>query len=508
MKKCLKLIFSRFTLICLAILMQLVLYIVFPLVISESFPIVPINIVLSIIALFVVLAIINSDMIIEGQLPLVILCILMPLVGVAFCFLFLKIKIPKKVKKYSEYTFNQFGKNIQLSSDVQKLITTDFKDASGVFNYIYRTTGFVPYKNTNTKFLSCGEDFLDSLLVDLSSAKDYIFMEYFIIERGKMWSQIYSVLQQKVKDGVEVRVVYDDLGTISRLPSNFAKKLRKIGIKCVKFNEYSYTTSSVYNNRDHRKITVIDGKVGYMGGINIADEYINEVHPYGTWKDSAVRLEGSAVDSLVCMFLQLYDIQSKMGEKFDKYIVPHQSESQGLVCPFGDGPKYFYGDYVAENLYINLIGQAKDSVLITTPYLIIDSKLKNALINASKRGVDVKIITPHIPDKRTIFMITRSSYKELQSNGIKIFEYSQGFIHAKQVLVDNEFAVVGTVNFDYRSFVHHYECGVLMYKSACIPDIQADFEQILSTAVDMKDYKQNIFTKLFCAFVKLFTPLF
>ena len=508
MKKCLKLIFSRFTLICLALLMQLVLYIVLPIFLSESFSLVPVNIVLSIIALIIVLAIVNSDMIIEGQLPLIILCIMMPIAGIAFCLLFLKIKIPKKVKKYSEYTFNQFSKNIQISSDVQKILTNECKDASGVFNYIYKTTGFVPCQNTNTEFFACGEDFLSSLLKDLSNAQKYIFMEYFIIERGKMWSQIYSILEQKVKSGVEVRIIYDDLGTISRLPSNFAKKLRNAGIKCVKFNEYSYTTSSVYNNRDHRKITVIDGKVGYMGGINISDEYINEVHPYGTWKDSAVRLEGLAVNSLVCMFLQLYDIQTKMGEEFNKYIASHENEAKGLVCPFGDGPKYFYGDYVAENLYINLIGQAKESVLITTPYLIIDSKLKNALINASKRGVDVKIITPHIPDKRIIFMITRSSYKELQTNGIKIFEYKEGFIHAKQVLVDNEFAVVGTVNFDYRSFVHHYECGVLMYKSACIQDIHNDFDCILTTAVDMSGYKQNIFTKLFCVLVKLFTPLF
>ncbi len=508
MKKVLKLLFSRFTLIVLAIVLQMLLYIVFPFVLSERFPLVPINAIISVIALIVVLFIINSDIIIEGQLPLIILCITFPVVGIAFCALFLKIKVPRKVKKFAESTFVESKKYITRDADYKDNLEKTAGDFGGVVNYITNITGQKAYFNTDCKFFDSGEKFFESLKNDLKSAKKYIFLEYFIIDNGKMWNEIHEILLEKVKAGVEVRVMYDDLGTISKLKSNFAKKLNREGIICKKFNEYSSMTSSVYNNRDHRKITVVDGNVGYMGGANIADEYINEIHPYGHWKDSAIRLEGDAVTSLVCMFLQLFDIQSKRTEDYGKYILDAEKKSKGLVCPFGDGPKYFYGDNTAENVFLNAIGGAKKYVYITTPYLIIDSKLKSALINASLRGVDVKIITPHIPDKKSVFRITRSSYKDLQKKGVKILEYKEGFIHSKQMLIDDSFALVGTINLDYRSMIHHYECGAIMIGTQCIDSIKADFENIQKTAIDMKDYKQRVFTKVFCALIKLFTPLF
>ena len=230
--------------------------------------------------------------------------------------------------------------------------------------------------------------------------------------------------------------MYDDLGTINKLPHNYFKRLNKAGIKCVKFNSFVPIMSAIHNNRDHRKITVIDGQVGFVSGLNLADEYINVKHPFGHWKDSGVKLTGEAVKNLTIMFLQLYDVQSQQTEDFTKYLTYSQTKASGYVCPYGDGPKFFCQDYVAENVYLNLINQAKHYIYISTPYLIIDNKLTNALCSAARRGVDVKIVTPHIPDKKFIFALTRSSYKKLQDAGVTILEYEKGFVHAKQVLCD------------------------------------------------------------------------
>lgn len=527
MKKIFKLVFSRLTLIILAIIMQVCLQIFIPIFLGSKFPSVPVNLIISILAIIIVIVIMNSDMKVEGQLPIIILCITFPVIGVAVCALFVSPNIPKKVKKYYFNTKNQMKKNMTISDDEKISLTNTLTDDIGHFNYIYNTTGLRSYKNTNVDFYSEGEKFYQALKENLMLAKKYIFMEYFIIEDGKMWSGIYEILKEKVKEGVEVRLMYDDVGTIMKLPSNFAKKLNKDGIKCVKFNEYSSASSSIYNNRDHRKITVIDGKIGFMGGINLADEYINEKKLYGHFKDTAVKLQGDAVKSLICMFLQLYDIQSKTMENYNEYFVNENDdkcdsenqlgnitiknkdvyEENTVVCPFGDGPKYFYGEQVGENVFINLISQAKKYVYITTPYLIIDTELRGAILNASKRGVKVKIVTPHIPDKKLVFSVTRSNYKALLDGGVEILEYKEGFIHAKQILVDDKLAVVGTINLDYRSLIHHYECGVLMYNCRCLADIKRDFENIFKTAIDMQGYKQNPIAKLFCALIKLFTPL-
>ena len=333
-------------------------------------------------------------------------------------------------------------------------------------------------------------------------------MEYFIIETGQMWNKILNILQNKVREGVEVRVMYDDLGTIHKLPSNYHKKLRKIGIKCVKFNSFVPIMSALHNNRDHRKITVVDGKVGFVSGLNIADEYINVVQKYGYWKDTGIKITGEAVGSLLMMFLQLYNVQTQKLEDYKPYLKDIEPvKANGLVCPFGDGPKYFYEDYIAENVYLNMINQAEKYIWITTPYLIVDSKLTNSLCLAAKRGVDVRIITPHVPDKKIIFRITRSSYKTLQEAGVKIYEYEKGFIHSKQFLCDDEVAIVGTINLDYRSLLHHYECGVLMCKVDCLKDIKRDFEYLFNVSINMKDFKLSKIARLYCAILKVFTPM-
>ncbi len=513
MRKFLKIVFSRMTLVIVAILLQLVVLITLPYTFLQQYSqflrhfYLSADIIFRTIAIILLLRILNIDMNIEGKLTWSILLLTLPILGIILYFLFVRRRAPFRHRKYFEYTANQIKQyQVKYKEEDQKL-KSDLGDYYGQFEYIFRTTGHKTYTNTDVKYLNLGERFFDELVAELKAAKKFIFMEYFIIECGKMWSTILNVLKQKVDEGVEVRVMYDDLGTINKLPHNYFKRLNKAGIKCVKFNSFVPIMSAIHNNRDHRKITVIDGQVGFVSGLNLADEYINVKHPFGHWKDSGVKLTGEAVKNLTIMFLQLYDVQSQQTEDFTKYLTYSQTKASGYVCPYGDGPKFFCQDYVAENVYLNLINQAKHYIYISTPYLIIDNKLTNALCSAARRGVDVKIVTPHIPDKKFIFALTRSSYKKLQDAGVTILEYEKGFIHAKQVLCDDCLAVVGTINFDYRSLLHHYECGVLMYKTDCLTDIKVDFEKIFKQSINMKGFHQNAFVRLMCAVSKVFTPM-
>jgi len=447
-------------------------------------------------------------MITEGKLVWVMLFLIFPLFAFIIYRMFVWYKAPKRHRRFYVQVKNKIADINKENNKEKKLLQENLGKHYGQFKYIYSASNLKTYSNSNVKYLNSGEVFYQDLLQELESAKSYIFMEYFIIERGQMWNKILEILRKKVCEGVDVRVMYDDLGTIHKLPYNYAKRLRKMGIKCVKFNSFVPIMSALHNNRDHRKITVVDGKVGFVSGLNIADEYINVVQKFGYWKDTGVKITGQAVEALLMMFLQLYNVQTQRMEDYVPYLEDIKPvKANGFVCPYGDGPRYFYDDYIAQNVYLNMINQAEKYVWITTPYLILDNKLTNALCLAAKRSVDVRIITPHTPDKKFIFMLTRSSYKKLQSAGVKIFEYQKGFIHSKQFLCDDELAIVGTINLDYRSLMHHYECGVLMYKTDCLKDIKKDFDNMFSNSINMKDFKQNAFTRLMCAIIKVFTPM-
>lgn len=514
MRKFFRIIFSRMTLIVVAIILQIIFSILFPYILNYFYPqifnhvYVHIDFIINFLAILLIIYLINSQTTVEGKLTWVITILVFPIFGLVIYFVFVRHHPPLRHKKYYKACQNQIVK-FQTRFDEENLeLKTKLKDKFGQFEYIYSTINLKTYQKTQVKYLPTGNSFFEELLIELEHAKKYIFMEYFIIERGEMWSKILSVLKRKVEEGVEVRVMYDDLGTINKLPSNYAKQLNKLGINCVKFNSFLPIMSAMHNNRDHRKITVVDGKVAFVGGINIADEYINVVQKHGYWKDTSIKLTGEGVKSVLLMFLQMFDVHSQQMENFSYYLNDVQAvRVRGFVCPFADGPKYYYKDYIAQNVYLNMINQAQKYIWITTPYLIIDNKLTNALCNAARRGVNVKIITPHIPDKKFIFALTRSSYKVLQEAGVQIFEYADGFIHAKQVLCDDELAVVGTINLDYRSLLHHYECGVLMKDVDCLKDIKADFEEILAVSKDMRNFKQNAFVRMLCAICKLFTPM-
>lgn len=342
-------------------------------------------------------------------------------------------------------------------------------------HYISNSAHCPPYKNTTVEYLPMGEVKFERMVQELKKAKRYIFMEYFIIQEGTMWNTILDVLEEKAKEGVDVRVIYDDMGCILTLPTGYEKTLREKGIQCQIFNPFIPILSSHFNTRDHRKICVIDGNVGFTGGINLADEYINGYEKHGHWKDTAILLKGEAVFSLTTMFLSMWDyLIKKEGEDYAAYYPDSWDENaQGIVQPFADNP--LDDEAVGETVYLNLINKAKRYVYITTPYLILSNEMVTAMNTAAKSGVDVCIITPHVPDKWYVHAVSRSYYEMLVEAGVKIYEYTPGFVHAKTFVVDDEYAVVGTINLDYRSLYLHFECAAWMYKASCVTDVRDDF---------------------------------
>ena len=342
----------------------------------------------------------------------------------------------------------------------------------------------------------------------LRNAEKFIFMQFFIVDEGKMLTSVLDILKQKVQEGVEVRFMYDDVGSLTMLPRHYYRQLEKMGIQSVAFNPFVPFLSLAMNNRDHKKIVVVDGKVGFSGGFNLADEYINQRVKYGHWKDSGLMIHGEAVNSLTKMFLESWNVAKNSEEDYEKYYVHEENkENDGFVVPYGDSP--LDDESVGENVYLNMINQAHDYLYITTPYLILDDNLQTALINASKRGVDVRIITPGIPDKKIVFRVTRSYYQTLMKHGIRIYEYTPGFIHAKNFLVDDKCATVGTINLDYRSLYLHFENGIYIYKSKILKDIKEDFlkTEEVCHEVTLEEVITGKFMGWFEAILRVIAPL-
>ena len=377
--------------------------------------------------------------------------------------------------------------------------------------YLNDFAKFPIYTKSTTKYFSPGEEMFKALLAELEKAEKYIFLEYFIIQEGNMWNSILDILKRKAANGVTVRVMYDDFGCFFLLPSNYPAQLKKYGIECVVFNPFRPMLTAVQNNRDHRKIASIDGKTVFTGGINLADEYINAYEKHGHWKDSAVMVKGRAAWSFTLMFLQMWEMCTGTNEDYAQYYpwseTPCEENDDGFVQPYADSP--MDRENVGEHVYLQIISTAKDYVYIATPYLIIDDSMLSALVLAAKSGVDVRIITPHIWDKRLVHMTTRSYYRELISAGVKVYEYTKGFVHAKNFVSDDGVATVGTTNMDYRSLYLHFECGVVMYESAAVAEVKEDFMRTLESCqeITMKDCKVNFFTELAQDFLRLIAPL-
>lgn len=376
-------------------------------------------------------------------------------------------------------------------------------------HYLKNYTPFPVYQNTTVKYFPTGNEMLVSMLDDLRGAKRYIFLEYFIIEDGLMWQSILEVLEERVAAGVDVRIVYDDLGCFRTLPSNYAKLLEKKGIKCELFNRFHPFLTSTQNNRDHRKICVVDGTVAYTGGINLADEYIGERIKHGKWKDNAVRLSGDGAWSFAVMFLQTWSGLRLKDENYESYrpIEQRVTASDGFVQPYSDSP--MDKENVAEHIYLRIIEQAKDYLYITTPYLMVDDGMISALKLCAKSGVDVRIITPEIPDKKAVHFTTRSYYRTLIEAGVRIYEYKDGFMHAKTFVSDDTVASVGTANLDFRSLYLHFECGACLYRTEAIKDIKKDYLQTLTDCREIteEECKKGVLVAFWQSVCRLFAPL-
>ncbi len=415
-----------------------------------------------------------------------------------------------RIKRRVEELIDRTKGAIAQSEDVIREVKADGSGVAALAEYLGRGGCFPLFSHTDVTYFSLGEDKFAAMLEELRKAEKYIFMEYFIIEEGYMWGRILEVLTEKAKAGVDVRVMYDGMCEVSLLPADYPRLLSEYGIRAKAFSPIMPVVSSHYNYRDHRKILVIDGKVAFNGGVNLADEYINRVEKFGHWKDTALMMKGEAAKSFALMFLQMWNIDEKSPE-FLPYLENGgycPGHSSGYVMPFGDCP--LDEDKAGEAVYMDILNRANDYVHIMTPYLILDGELAAALKFAAQRGVDVKLILPGIPDKKAAYALAKSHYQALVHAGVKIYEYTPGFVHAKVFVSDDAKAVVGTINLDYRSLYHHFECGTFLYKTECIAEIEKDFQDTLEkcrrvTRESIKNEKMGY--KLMGSFMKFIAPL-
>lgn len=501
-------VFSRLGIIVLLLLIQL--YLIF-VVFSKLNSFIPHILAATVIfSAFMALYLLNTDTDPSAKLTWLLVILLMPAFG-ALLYCYTRSDLGKRVmKERLKFLMDSTENSIEQAPEVMAALKEESPGSAALAHYMHRTGCFPIYDRTSVKYYPLGEDNWADMLKELKKARHFIFMEYFIIDEGQMWGRVLEVLAEKAREGVDVRVMYDGTCEFSTLPHDYPERLRALGIQCKMFAPVRPFISTHYNYRDHRKITVIDGHTAFTGGINLADEYINRKVRYGHWKDTAIMLKGEAVRSFTLMFLQMWSVDEKKPEidRFLSYPTFAPEKARGYVLPYGDCP--LDNDRVGERVYMDILNRAKDYVYIMSPYLILDGEMETALKFAAERGVDVRLVLPGIPDKKIPWALAKTHYATLMASGVKIYEYSPGFVHAKVFVADDLAAVVGTINLDYRSFYHHFECAAFMYDTACIPDIKADMEATFAKSVLMeKDFmrREKLSIKLLGFVMKTIAPL-
>lgn len=501
-------VFSRATIISILLVLQLLLIVASFIWIEqyriwvEGFEFV--------LTILTVLYLVNSEMDATSRITWLILVMIAPFLGSLFL-IYTKLDwgyrgLKQRMNELIDSSANYLPDN----KDILKVLKDNTSTTYHLVQYFDRSRGnFSAYQDTEVTYFPIGEAFFEALKKQLQKAEHYIFMEFFIIAEGIMWGEILSILEQKVEEGVEVRVLYDGMIEFSTLSFDYTERLKKIGIKAKAFSPISPFISTYYNYRDHRKIVIIDGQVAFTGGVNLADEYINQLERFGHWKDTALMLEGQAVDSFVVLFLQMWSVTEKQ-LVIEPYLANHDISKQanGYVIPYGDSP--LDTDKVGENVYIDILNHARHYVYIMTPYLILDSEMEHAICFAAERGVDVRIIMPGIPDKPIPYALAKTYFGKLIRSGVKVYLYKPGFVHAKVFISDHSKAVVGTINLDYRSLYHHFECATYLYKVDAIQDIYDDCLQTLQkcqkVTLEMVT-KRPVHEKLIGLLVKTIAPL-
>lgn len=464
-----------------------------------------VDLVLRLLSVILAITIINNSRHLSFDMLWIILILLFPIPG-TLLYLFLganlvSSKTMRSLVAQTEASRPCFQQDADTLHDLEK----EMPELKGDIHYLTQEAGFPIYHNTGFDYYPLGDEGYPVMLEEMRKAEKFIFLEYFIIERGVMWDGMLAILKEKAAQGLDVRVMYDDMGSFGTLPASYARKLEKDGIRCVRFNKLNPIIGAVMNHRDHRKIMVIDGRTAFSGGINLADEYINKKLKYGHWKDNCIRITGEAVWSYTVLFLTNWNALRKTDEDFSVFRgSPLPGTNDGYIAAYGDTP--FDQENTGQNVYMNILNNARKYVYICTPYLIIDTELENALILAAKRGVDVRIVTPGIPDKKIVWYITRSFYRSLIEGGVRIYEYTPGFNHAKVFVSDDETATAGTINLDYRSLYLHFENGTYLCGSKKVAEIRDDLLATYAVSHEMKkgEVRENVFQKMIVGFVKLF----
>ena len=468
-----------------------------------------ISLLSSVLALVAVLRLYSKHTNAAMKMPWILLIATFPVMGLSLYLMFVLLGDPGVGKRlravHKKVTSELTGDNRQALTELDKAD----RSKANQFRYVASQSGWPVYQGTRVTYYPEAVQALDAMKEALEQAENFIFMEYFIVADESSFRELREILVRKAKSGVKVRLMYDDIGSVGYVNMRFAQGLNAEGIQCQVFNPALPVLNLFLNHRDHRKITVIDGKVGFTGGYNLADEYFDMEKPYGKWKDTGLKLEGEAVQSLTAQFLELWNLQTRTGQQDAAYLSIRQTvPAEGFVQPFTDNP--LDSERVAENVYINLASRARRSLWFITPYLIISDEMSLALTLAAKRGVDVRIITPGVPDKKTVYAVTRSYYASLATQGVRIFEYSPGFCHAKMCLCDGEMATVGTSNLDYRSLYHHFENNVLFSDCQAVRDVAADFESLFPQCREVTEkYRsgRKRMLRIWQCILRLFAPL-
>ena len=490
-----RLVFSRIGLLALLLVLQVALVLTAFILCGQYIP--HLIVIQGIFVVVMVLYLINSNFDPSAKITWLVFIMIVPVFGTLFL-LYTRMDVGHRaLRDRLRLLVDETKDALPQDERVLKELEQTSPESAALDRYLNQTGCFPVYDRTEVSYFPLGEDKFEEMLIQLEKAEHFIFLEYFIIEEGEMWGRILEILVRKASQGVEVRLMYDGTNEFATLPYSYPRKLKELGIKCKTFAPIAPFVSTHYNYRDHRKILVIDGHTAFTGGVNLSDRYINREQVFGHWKDTAVMLKGPAARSFTLLFLQMWNIDEKEPEfaKYLNYPAEPVTEAQGYVIPYGDSP--LDGYRVGEMVYIDILNRAKNYVHIMTPYLILDGELDTALRFAAERGVEVSIILPGIPDKKTPYALAKTHYASLIRAGVKIYEYTPGFVHAKVFSSDDKKAVVGTINLDYRSLYHHFECAAYMVESPCIVDIEADFADTLTkchrvTLEDVKNMKTGM----------------
>lgn len=510
MRKILSLLVSRLLITIILILIQFTILVAGLLFLQRDY--LYWSFLFSIASIILLVSIVNNSMSASAKLPWVVLTLIFPFTALALFLIIANNRSQRHFSKYIKKSNESFDELIERNEGLKQRMVSEHKSISMTMDYIENMTHLTPQDETNVTYFEIGEKMFDAMKEDIKQAKHFVYLEFFIIHSGQMWDELKSLLIDKAKAGLDVRLIYDDMGCMGMIPYNTYKELEKQGVKVERFNPFRAILSVQHNARDHRKICVIDGYIGYTGGLNISDEYINVTHPLGHWKDTGIRMEGKATYQLTLIFLQTWNYYRKDTSDLKAYDPVHfmtsKVASNGVVQCFGESP--LDHELLAQTLYMSILNRAKDYVYIYSPYFIVDSEMVFAFTMAAKRGVDVRLILPHVPDKWYVHLEAQSSYQHLIEAGVKIYEYKPGFMHAKSFVSDDCIAVIGTVNLDYRSLYHHFENAVLLYGCDAIKDMKDDFIETMNASLlmDVKTYKHlPIYKRFIGSLIKFFAPL-